>query len=62
MTKNRVRLVLALALTTFALASSASAITTCTRETGWRDANGNALDCYTCGSGSGQTTYCYPAN
>jgi hypothetical protein len=64
MTKNCVRLVrvLALVLTTFALASSAGAAGDCTRETGWRDANGNPLDCYTCGTGSQQVTYCYPAN
>jgi hypothetical protein len=65
MTKNSVRLLraLALALTTLALASSASASAgNCTRETGWHDADGHPLDCYTCGSGSQQTTYCYPAS
>jgi hypothetical protein len=60
MMKKFVRL-LALTLT-LALAAAAVAVgETCTRETGWRDAAGNALDCYTCGSGSSQVTYCYPA-
>ncbi|MFL6234204.1 MAG: hypothetical protein ACJ76N_13800 [Thermoanaerobaculia bacterium] len=63
MTKSSVRLLraLALVLTTLALGSSAVAAVTCTRETGWHDAAGHPLDCYTCGSGSQQTTYCYPA-
>lgn len=61
MKKNCIRLFLSLALVTFA-ASSASAVGDCTRETGWTDANGKPLDCYTCGTGSQQTTYCYPAN
>jgi hypothetical protein len=61
MTKNFLR-ALALVLATLALGSSAHAVAgDCTRETGWRDAQGHALDCYTCGSGSQQTTYCYPA-
>jgi len=61
MVKHNVRL-LALALTLVLAASAGAAATqTCTRETGWRDANGHPLDCYTCGSGSQQTTYCYPA-
>ena len=62
MMKNLARL-LALALMTLALASSASAMAeTCIRETGWTDGNGHPLDCYTCGTGSQQVTYCYPAN
>ncbi len=60
MTKKYVRLALALALATFALVSSASAAGDCVREVGWTDGNGNPLDCYTCGTGAGQTTYCYP--
>ena len=62
MAKNPVRLlVLALALV-LAASTGATAAETCTRETGWHDANGHPLDCYTCGSGGRQVTYCYPAS
>src|SRR4051812_7446559 len=60
MVKNALRL-LALTLILAASVGAASAATTCTRETGWTDASGHPLDCYTCGSGSQQATYCYPA-
>ena len=62
MMKNSVRLfALALTLVLAAAAAGAAAGETCTREVGWTDGNGHALDCYTCGTGSQQTTYCYPA-
>jgi hypothetical protein len=63
MVKNTVRF-LALALTLViatAAAAGAAAGETCTREVGWTDGNGHPLDCYTCGAGSQQTTYCYPS-
>jgi hypothetical protein len=62
MAKSSVRLLVLTLILALAASAGATAAATCTRETGWHDANGNPLDCYTCGSGSQQTTYCYPAS
>jgi hypothetical protein len=57
MMKNIVRFAIVLALMSFAFVSSSSAADTCTRDTTWKDGDGNPLVCYHCT----QATYCYPA-